>query len=65
MNKSGGEPAADGDKKFIVLFLYLNTTIDSVRHKQERDAEPKPRLQKDSPETEDSLQGKTKTQQQQ
>jgi len=62
MNKSGGEPAADGDKKFIVLYIYLTLTIDSVRHKQERDVKPKPRLQKDSPETEDSLQGNIKHQ---
>ena len=39
--------------------MQFELCIGDVRHEQERDAQPEPRLQEDRPETQVTLQGKT------
>jgi hypothetical protein len=49
---------SENDKKFTVSLNQFHPPSDSLRHKQERNAQPKPRLQEDCSEVEDSIQGK-------
>ena len=52
MSKAGGEAAADGEQKYIVCYhTHDSYFADSIRHKQERDAESELRLQANSVET--------------
>ena len=49
---------SESDKKFTVSLNKFHSSSDSLRHKQERNAQPKPGLQEDCSEVEDSIQGK-------
>ena len=50
MSKTGGEPAADGDKKYVVRF-HSSLFSGAFRHEQEGDAQPQLRIQEDCIET--------------
>lgn len=50
--------SSEGDKKFTVNHYHqINQSADSLRHKQERDAESKSRLQENCSEAKNAIQG--------